>query len=223
MIAKLKLAVANGEQIYWVCPLVEESENLEFLQDVKTLHKELSLEFGEERVGIVYGSMKSKDKVSAMNDFKAAKYDILVATTVIEVGVDVPNASIIIIDNSERLGISQLHQLRGRVGRGSRESYCLLLYGERISEVGKRRLSLLRDSQDGFYLAEKDLEIRGAGDILGKQQSGVSSFRTFDVNEYYDSFETISHIAGDMAKKHPGEAELLVNKWFGHRINYVDV
>ncbi|QIW09471.1 ATP-dependent DNA helicase RecG [Francisella sp. LA112445] len=223
LITKLKDAVSRGEQIYWVCPLVEESEDLDFLQDVKTLHKELSDYLGQERVGLVYGSMKSKEKLQEMNAFKAAKYDVLVATTVIEVGVDVPNASIMIIDNAERLGISQLHQLRGRVGRGAKESFCVLLYSDRISEVGKKRLSLVRESQDGFYLAEKDLEIRGAGDILGKEQSGVSTFKTFDINEYYDNYEKVAQLAETVVHNNPSVAKKLVNKWFNKRVNYVDV
>ena len=223
LITKLKDAVSRGEQIYWVCPLVEESEDLDFLQDVKTLHKELSDYLGQERVGLVYGSMKSKEKLEEMNAFKSAEYDVLVATTVIEVGVDVPNASIMIIDNAERLGISQLHQLRGRVGRGAKESFCVLLYGDRISEVGKKRLSLVRESQDGFYLAEKDLEIRGAGDILGKEQSGVSTFKTFDINEYYDNYEKVAQLAETVVKNNPEAAKKIVNKWFNKRVNYVDV
>ncbi|MED7787762.1 ATP-dependent DNA helicase RecG [Francisella sp. 19X1-34] len=223
LITKLKDAVSRSEQIYWVCPLVEESEDLDFLQDVKTLHKELSECLGQDKVGLVYGSMKSKEKLQEMNAFKAAKYDVLVATTVIEVGVDVPNASIMIIDNAERLGISQLHQLRGRVGRGAKESFCVLLYSDRISEVGKKRLSLVRESQDGFYLAEKDLEIRGAGDILGKEQSGVSTFKTFDINEYYDNYEKVAQLAEIILKNNPDVAKKLVNKWFSKRVNYVDV
>jgi ATP-dependent DNA helicase RecG len=223
LVAKLKQAIENKEQIYWVCPLVEESEELDSLQDVKSLHQELSEELGAEKVGLVYGGMKSKEKIQVMTDFKAGKYDILVATTVIEVGVDVPNASIIIIDNAERLGISQLHQLRGRVGRGSKESYCILLYSDKISEVGKKRLSLIRESQDGFYLAEKDLEIRGAGDVLGKEQSGLSSFATFDINEYYESFEKVAELAQDMRVNYPQIADKLIKKWFDKNINYVDV
>ena len=223
LIAKLKRAIDNKEQIYWVCPLVEESEELDTLQDVKSLHQELSQELGAERVGLVYGSMKSKEKVQVMADFKAGVYDILVATTVIEVGVDVPNASIMIIDNAERLGMSQLHQLRGRVGRGSKESYCILLYSDKISEVGKKRLSLIRESQDGFYLAEKDLEIRGAGDVLGREQSGLSSFATFDINEFYDSFEKVSELAKDMRNNYPQVTDKLIEKWFDKNISYVDV
>jgi ATP-dependent DNA helicase RecG len=223
LVAKLKQAIENKEQIYWVCPLVEESEELDSLQDVKSLHQELSEELGAEKVGLVYGGMKSKEKIQVMTDFKAGKYDILVATTVIEVGVDVPNASIIIIDNAERLGISQLHQLRGRVGRGSKESYCILLYSDKVSEVGKKRLSLIRESQDGFYLAEKDLEIRGAGDVLGKEQSGLSSFATFDINEYYESFEKVAELAQDMRVNYPQIADKLIKKWFDKNINYVDV
>lgn len=223
LIGKVKEAVSRGEQVYWVCPLVEESENMDFLQDVKTLHKELEEVLGKENVGLVYGSMKSKDKIQEMSDFKAKKYKVLVATTVIEVGVDVPNASIMIIDNAERLGISQLHQLRGRVGRGAKESYCILLYSERISEVGKKRLSLVRESQDGFYLAEKDLEIRGAGDILGKEQSGVSTFKTFDINEYYDNYDKISSATAIVESEYPHLKKKLVDKWFKQRVNYVDV
>lgn len=145
------------------------------------------------------------------------------ATTVIEVGVDVPNATIMIIDNAERLGISQLHQLRGRVGRGAKESYCILLYSDKISEVGKRRLSLVRESQDGFYLAEKDLEIRGAGDILGKEQSGVSTFKTFDINEYYDNYDKVVEFADMLDKHYPELVDKLIQRWFDRRVNYVEV
>ena len=223
LVAKLEQAITNKEQVYWVCPLVEESEELDTLQDVKSLHQELSERLGAERVGLVYGSMKSKEKVQVMVDFKAGVYDVLVATTVIEVGVDVPNASIMIIDNAERLGISQLHQLRGRVGRGSKESYCILLYSDKIGEVGKKRLSLIRESQDGFYLAEKDLEIRGAGDVLGKEQSGLSTFATFDMNDYYDSFESVAKLAQDIRVNYPQVADKLVKKWFDKNISFVDV
>lgn len=167
--------------------------------------------------------MKSKDKIEQMAAFKAKKYAVLVATTVIEVGVDVPNATIMIIDNAERLGISQLHQLRGRVGRGAKESYCILLYSDKISEVGKRRLSLVRESQDGFYLAEKDLEIRGAGDIIGKEQSGVSTFKTFDINEYYDNYDKVVEFADMLDKHYPELVDKLIQRWFDRRVNYVEV
>lgn len=223
LIEKVKQAVLRGEQVYWVCPLVEESENMDFLQDVKTLYQELLEALGKENVGLVYGSMKSKDKIEQMAAFKAKKYAVLVATTVIEVGVDVPNATIMIIDNAERLGISQLHQLRGRVGRGAKESYCILLYSDKISEVGKRRLSLVRESQDGFYLAEKDLEIRGAGDILGKEQSGVSTFKTFDINEYYDNYDKVVEFADMLYKHYPELVDKLIQRWFDRRVNYVEV
>ncbi|APC96444.1 ATP-dependent DNA helicase RecG [Francisella frigiditurris] len=223
LIDKLKKAISKGEQIYWVCPLVEESESLDSLQDVKSLYQELCSYLEVEAVGLVYGSMKSKEKIEVMDDFKAGKYSILVATTVIEVGVDVPNATIMIIDNAERLGLSQLHQLRGRVGRGSKESYCVLLYSDKISEVGKRRLSLIRESQDGFYLAEQDLKIRGAGDILGKEQSGVSTFRTFDINEYYENYETILEATDSLKKEYPEVVPKIINRWFDRRVDYVDV
>ena len=223
LINKLKQSISKKEQIYWVCPLVDESESLDSLQDVKTLHKELSQELGKTNIGLVYGSMKSKEKIQTMQDFKDGKYDVLVATTVIEVGVDVPNASIMIIDNAERLGISQLHQLRGRVGRGSKESYCILLYSDKISKIGKKRLALIRESQDGFYLAEKDLEIRGAGDILGKEQSGISNFKTFDINEYYNNYNTVIKLSEDINKNHTEIIPKLIEKWFNKQINYVDV
>ncbi len=223
LIDKLRNAIERDEQVYWVCPLVEESEVLDTLQDVKSLYDELVMILGENAVGLVYGSMKSKEKVQVMNDFKAKKYNILVATTVIEVGVDVPNATIMIIDNAERLGISQLHQLRGRVGRGSKESFCVLMYSDKISEVGRIRLKLLRESQDGFYLAEQDLQIRGAGDILGKEQSGVTTFRTFDINEYYQNYEKISISADILNRDYPVAAKELVARWFSRRITYVEV
>ncbi|ORM39005.1 ATP-dependent DNA helicase RecG [Francisella endosymbiont of Ornithodoros moubata] len=223
LIEKVKQAVSRGEQVYWVCPLVEESESMDFLQDVKTLYQELLEALGKENVGLIYGSMKSKDKIEEMAAFKAKKYAVLVATTVIEVGVDVPNATIMIIDNAERLGISQLHQLRGRVGRGTKESYCILLYSDRISEVGKKRLSLVRESQDGFYLAEKDLEIRGAGDVLGKEQSGISTFKTFDINEYYDNYDKVLALANLIEKDYPELVGKLIKRWFDKRVNYVEV
>lgn len=223
LVLKIKEAISRGDQVYWVCPLVEESENMDFLQDVKTLYKELCDVIGQEVVGLVYGSMRSKDKVQQMEAFKVKQYQVLVATTVIEVGVDVPNASIMIIDNSERLGISQLHQLRGRVGRGAKESYCILMYSDKISEVGKKRLSLIRDSQDGFYLAQKDLEIRGAGDVLGKEQSGISTFRTFDINEYYDCYERVTQLAAHVEQEYPAKAKELIARWFSKRIDYVEV
>ena len=223
LIERLKNSIEKGEQIYWVCPLVDESNNLSSLQDVKTLHEELKESLQTEKIGLVYGSMKSKEKTSMMTKFKNKEFNILVATTVIEVGVDVPNATIIIIDNSERLGISQLHQLRGRVGRGIKKSYCILLYDNKITKIGRQRLSLIRESQDGFYLAEQDLKIRGAGNVLGKEQSGNSIFKTFEINEYYDNYQQVLNAIDYIKENHQNIIPPLITRWFKDEENYIDV
>jgi len=180
VVAHLKRAVAEGRQAYWVCPLVEESERVD-LASAQERFLQLRAELGEGVVGLVHGQLPSAEKDAAMADFVAGRSRVLVATTVIEVGVNVPSASIMVIERAETFGLAQLHQLRGRVGRGSVESTCLLLYQAPLSEAGERRLQILRESEDGFRIAEEDLAMRGAGDVIGTAQSGLPKFRIADL------------------------------------------
>jgi ATP-dependent DNA helicase RecG len=168
--------LANGGQAYWVCPLVEESEKSDAAA-AEERARVLKLRFGEERVGLVHGRMKGVDKDAVMARFASGDLSVLVATTVIEVGVDVPNATLMIVEGADRFGLAQLHQLRGRVGRGTGKSTCLLIRGQNLTEVGRARLGLMRESNDGFRIAEEDLRLRGPGEILGTRQSGEQAFR----------------------------------------------
>ncbi|QYX58412.1 ATP-dependent DNA helicase RecG [Roseovarius sp. SCSIO 43702] len=180
VVEHLRRAVAEGRQAYWVCPLVDESE-VSDLSSAEERFRSLRAQLGEGRVGLVHGQMPPEEKDAAMAAFQAGETSVLVATTVIEVGVDVPNASIMVIERAEHFGLAQLHQLRGRVGRGSAESTCLLLYQAPLSEGGERRLATMRETEDGFRIAEVDLEMRGAGDVIGTAQSGVPRFRVADM------------------------------------------
>ena len=180
MIKAVGRALANGARVYWICPLVEESEDLD-ISAVEERHEMLMQFFGN-KVGLVHGRMKGPDKDAAMDHFQRGETQILVATTVIEVGVDVPQATIMIIEHAERFGLAQLHQLRGRVGRGSNKSSCVLLYKAPLGEVAKARISIMRESEDGFRIAEEDLRLRGEGEILGTRQSGVPGFRIADLS-----------------------------------------
>jgi ATP-dependent DNA helicase RecG len=180
VVAHLQAAVASGKQAYWVCPLVGESEVMD-LMAAEERFKQLRAVLGEGNVGLVHGQMASADKDATMAQFVAGTLAVLVATTVIEVGVNVPNASIMVIERAEHFGLAQLHQLRGRVGRGTVASTCLLLYQAPLSETGRRRLEILRETEDGFRIAEEDLAMRGAGDVLGTAQSGLPRFRIADI------------------------------------------
>ena len=176
LVQGIKRKVDADEKIYWVCPLVEESEKLEYT-DVQTRFKELSNIIGKDKIAILHGKMKQEDKDKAMLEFKNGNINLLVSTTVIEVGIDVPEATIIVIENAEKFGLAQLHQLRGRVGRGKKQSYCFLLYGNKISDIGKQRLEILKKYSDGFLIAEADLKIRGGGAILSAKQSGFNTMK----------------------------------------------
>jgi ATP-dependent DNA helicase RecG len=180
--------IQNGDRVYWVCPLVEDSEVLD-LAAAEERYDILQARFGE-RVGLVHGKMKPADRDIVMERFARGDLDILVATTVIEVGVNVPEATIMVIEHAERFGLSQLHQLRGRVGRGGDQSYCFLLYAAPLGEIAKERLNIMRDTEDGFVIAEKDLELRGAGDVLGVRQSGLPVFKNADLNAHGDLLAT---------------------------------
>ena len=180
VIERMRRALASGRQAYWICTLVEDSDEL-VAEAAESTAERLTTELAGFRVGLVHGRLRTRDKQARMQAFRDGQLDLLVATTVIEVGVDVPNASLMVIENANRLGLAQLHQLRGRIGRGSVASYCVLMYGPDISARGRERLDVLRTSQDGFHIAERDLELRGPGDVLGTRQTGLAQFRIADL------------------------------------------
>lgn len=201
IVSGLKRKVASGARVYWVCPLVEESELLD-LTAAEERFKDLQKHFGD-RVALLHGQMKNAEKDKAMKAFAKGDVDVLVSTTVIEVGVDVPAASVMVIEHAERFGLAQLHQLRGRVGRGSDDSVCLLLYTPPLSEMAKQRLSTMRETEDGFLIAEKDLELRGAGEVLGTRQSGLPAFHLVDLEAHTDLMEIAHAEAKLLAEKDP--------------------
>lgn len=214
--------VSHRKQAYWVCTLIEESDILQCEAAEKTLAT-LTTQLPGVNIGLVHGRMKGSEKIQVMADFKQHKIDLLVATTVIEVGVDVPNAGLMVIENSERLGLSQLHQLRGRVGRGQDESFCLLMYQPPLSLVARKRLTILRETNDGFVLAEKDLELRGAGDVLGTRQTGDMAFKVADLSLHQDLIEQVPVMAEMINKEAPEGIEPIINRWLSTCIHYTEV
>jgi ATP-dependent DNA helicase RecG len=211
---RLGSACRAGRQAYWVCTLIEESEKLE-AKAAEEAHLSLSASLPDVRVGLVHGRMKSRDKDAVMQGFKAGDLDILVATTVIEVGVDVPNASLMVIENAERLGLAQLHQLRGRVGRGSVESSCVLLFSPPLSAIAKERLGVMRETNDGFRIAERDLELRGPGEFLGTQQTGLARMRFADLARDGALIPQVREVADLILSNHPEAVEPLIERWVG--------
>lgn len=214
VVQRVSAAIEEGRQVYWVCTLIDESEFLqaEAAEDAAQL---LAEALPNHRVGLVHGRMKSKEKDAIMAEFKSANIDLLVATTVIEVGVDVPNASLMIIENAERLGLSQLHQLRGRVGRGSAQSSCILLYQGPLSKTAKQRIGIMRETNDGFVIAERDLEIRGAGEVLGTRQTGMAEFRIAKLGRDDDLLDVVSEVADQLAQTQSASVKALIRRWIG--------
>lgn len=219
VIARVRASCGTGRQAYWVCTLIEESDVLE-AQAAEVTSAELQLMLPELSIGLVHGRLKPREKLEIMAAFKAGEIDLLVATTVIEVGVDVPNASLMIIENSERLGLSQLHQLRGRVGRGSQSSHCVLLYSPPISGNGSARLKIMRETTDGFKIAEKDLELRGPGEVLGTRQTGDMQLHIADLQRDAYMLPQIKQLAQDLLLNHPQNVDALITRWLGQSEQY---
>lgn len=222
VVVRIAAACENQSQAYWVCTLIDESEVLQ-CQAAEVTAEQLAEQLPQVRVGLVHGRMKPAEKAEVMARFKAAEIDLLVATTVIEVGVDVPNASLMVIENPERLGLAQLHQLRGRVGRGSKKSHCILLYQTPLSRNGKERLGVMRESNDGFFIAEKDLELRGPGQVLGTAQTGLMEFRIADIARDAAMLDEVKDAADFVLSRHPDIVDALVRRWLGENIHYANV
>ncbi len=211
----------EGRQAYWVCTLIEESELLE-AQAAEITCEELKIALPEIKVGLVHGRMKGPEKQAIMQAFKHSELQLLVATTVIEVGVDVPNASLMIIDNPERLGLAQLHQLRGRVGRGAVVSHCVLLYKTPLSKTAQMRLQVLRDSNDGFVIAQRDLEIRGPGELLGTRQTGSAEFKVANLLRDQAMIPEVQRVARHLHQQYPEHAQALIERWLPERSRYTN-
>lgn len=222
VVARVAAACKAGQQAYWVCTLIEESEVIE-AQAAEAVAAELQASLKALRIGLVHGRMKTAEKQAVMKSFEQGQVQLLVATTVIEVGVDVPNASLMIIENAERLGLAQLHQLRGRVGRGAKQSSCVLLYNPPLGELARQRLDILRHTGDGFKIAEKDLELRGPGEVLGTRQTGIMQFRVADLARDAHLLNRIPAVADSLLKHHPEQVDKLIRRWVGDAARFAGV
>ena len=220
VVAGLDDEIKKGRQVYWVCPLIEESEALQLQTAVDTFQA-LQQALPHIKVGLVHGRLKADEKNQVMQAFVAGDIQVLVATTVIEVGVDVPNASLMVIEHAERFGYSQLHQLRGRVGRGSAQSICILLYSSQLSIAAKERLQTLRETQDGFVIAEKDLALRGPGELLGSRQSGDAMLRFVDLQNEHDLIEKTKELSSQLMLHFPEVSKKHLERWLGHRADFL--
>ncbi len=220
VVERVRAACREGRQAYWVCTLIEESEQVQ-AQAAQQRHAHLVEALPDLRVALIHGRLKAAEKDAAMAAFKRGEIDLLVATTVIEVGVDVPNASLMVIENAERLGLAQLHQLRGRVGRGSAQSACVLLFQAPLSMLARQRLDILRQSNDGFRIAEKDLELRGPGELLGTRQTGLAGFRIANLVRDAALLPTVSRLADGLMAEHPTAVDALIARWVGAAERYV--
>ena len=219
VVERIRAACAEGRQAYWVCTVIEESEVLE-AQAAEVAHAELAAALPGMHIGLVHGRMKPAEKQAAMDAFKRGEISLLVATTVIEVGVDVPNASLMVIENAERLGLAQLHQLRGRVGRGTAKSSCVLLYQAPLSATARARLDVLRETNDGFRIAEKDLELRGPGEVLGTRQTGEAAFRVADLARDAHLLPAVQRAGEVLMREHPDLVARLIARWIGHAARF---
>ena len=220
VVGRIREACGDGGQAYWVCPLIEESEQLQLKTALDT-HARLRKEFPELDVGLIHGRLKPAEKAQTMAAFLAGRIDLLVGTTVIEVGVDVPNASLMVIEHAERFGLAQLHQLRGRVGRGATQSVCVLLYQNPLSEAARKRLKVIFENADGFVIAREDLELRGPGEYLGARQSGAPLLRFADLVEDADLIELARSVAEALLADHPQSAERHLDRWLGGRADFL--
>lgn len=216
VIARVGAACREGRQAYWVCTLIEDSDALD-ARAAESIVEMLREALPDIAIGLIHGRLPPAGKESVMAAFKAGDLALLVATTVIEVGVDVPNASLMIIENPERLGLAQLHQLRGRVGRGAAQSFCVLLYQTPLSQHGRQRLEVMRESTDGFYIAEQDLRLRGPGELLGTRQTGLATFRVAQLPEHEGLLEQVAELAAELEADHPERVSALIDRWTGSR------
>jgi ATP-dependent DNA helicase RecG len=219
LVERVRRACLEGRQAYWVCPLIEDSEDIE-AQAAQSTFEQLSEALPELRIALLHGRMKPAEKQETMRRFKAGERQLLVATTVIEVGVDVPNASLMVIENAERLGLAQLHQLRGRVGRGSTASSCVLLYQPPLGAIARERLEVMRRSNDGFVIAEKDLALRGPGELLGTRQTGLAAFRMADLARDASLLPQVQALAEHLLSSAPQIAEAVIARWVGSAARY---
>jgi len=222
IVERVRLSCEEGRQAYWVCTLIEESEALE-AQAAQATAENLAATLPHLRVGLIHGRLKPSEKESVMAAFKSRQIDLLVATTVIEVGVDVPNASLMIIENPERLGLAQLHQLRGRVGRGAAASHCVLLYGSPLSHHSKERLRVMRESSDGFYIAEQDLQLRGPGEVLGTRQTGDMQFKIADLQRDAHLLPSVKQAADHLMAHQFTLCQEIITRWLGKSHVYLQV
>ena len=212
LVQRVRAHCGGGRQAYWVCPLIEESENLDY-QAAAEVGRELADALPNLNVGLVHGRMSASEKDLVMREFSSGRLHVLVATTVVEVGVDVPNASLMVIENAERMGLSQLHQLRGRVGRGREASHCILLYKPPLTDVAEARLRVLRSTTDGFAIAQKDLELRGPGEVLGTRQTGLMQLRVADIVRDADLLPDVIRISDELLTRHPRRVDPLIERW----------
>ncbi len=222
IITRIRHACEQGKQVYWVCPLIEESDTLQ-LQTAMETHASLSNVFPDLRIGLVHGRLSTQEKTVVMTSFKQGEIQLLVATTVIEVGVDVPNASLMVIEHAERMGLSQLHQLRGRIGRGSAASICILMFQQPLSEIAKKRLKIIFEHTDGFEISRQDLQLRGPGEFLGARQSGVPMLRFADLEQDAGLLIAARATADHMLSEHPDLAQQHIQRWLGDKTEYLRV
>jgi len=222
IIFRIKKACQQGKQVYWVCPLIEESETLQ-LQTAKDTYENLSQTFPDLKIGLIHGRLPTQEKSEMMVQFKQGDIQLLIATSVIEVGVDVPNASLMVIENAERMGLSQLHQLRGRVGRGTDASICILMYKNPLSEIARKRLKIIFENNNGFEIAREDLQLRGPGEFLGARQSGLPMLRFADLEQDGALLDAVRLTADDMLQQFPELAQQHIQRWLGEKTEYLRV